>query len=526
VHGVQIVLAVVVLATLVATVAERLRAPAPALLVLCGVVVGLIPAVPDVEVGPEIVAVIVLPPLIYAGAAAVAIQDLRRVAVPVAALAVGLVAVTASAVAVTLHALAPTVPLRLGFVLGAVLASTDPVAVTALARLLQLPPRLLALLQGESLLNDATSLVLFRIALGAVAATGVSPSHAAGQLLSLAGGGAAVGVLGAGVAGWLRRSTVDPVLTVVVALVTPYAVYVGAESLEFSGVTAVVVAGLGLRRRDPHAGSPASRMAVATVYDVVVFVLESGVFALIGLQLPTLVRRLPAGEPSPWGLVVVIAAVLLAVRLLWVGPTARGAAGFRVPRTQESATASWRLAAVATWAGTRGVVPLAAALSIPISVQGVAFPHRGLLLVVASGVIVSTLVLQGLSLAPLVNRLRVGDDPTRLAEEESRARHAAALAGRARLEQLLDAEAAPVVVAERLRRHVDDRVLRAAGALEQETADDGERGSTGEAYQRLRRDLLGAEAEALLRLRDEGVLGEAVRRRLQAALDAESTGLR
>jgi len=526
VQDVQVVLGVVALAAVIATIADRLRVPAPALLVLAGLGVGLVPGVPDVHVGPDVVGLIVLPPLIYAGAAAVVLPDLRRVALPVGALAVGLVAVTATAVAVVLHVVAPTVSLRVGFVLGAVLASTDPVAVTALVRLVQLPPRLLALVQGESLLNDATSLVLFRVALATVAGA-TSGLGAAGAFLRLAGGGVVVGLVAAVLAGWLRRGSRDAVLAVVVTLLTPYAAYVAAESLELSGVTAVVVAGLGAAPRDPGSGSAAARVAVATVYDVVVFVLESGVFALIGLQLPTLLRQIPDGEPAPLPLVLVITVVLLAVRLLWVAPTARVSAGFHASRGAEGGTASWRLAAVATWAGTRGVVPLAAALSIPVTAGATAFPHRDLLLVIASGVIVVTLVLQGLTLGPLVRWLEVGDDPLRLAREESQARHAAALAARARLEEILDAEAAPVVVAERLRRDVDERLRRTA--LRLEPVEDPKRAepvSTGEAYRRLRRDLLAAEAAALLRLRDEGTLGEVVRRRLQAALDAESTGLR
>lgn len=228
-----------------------------------------------------------------------------------------MVAVTAAAVAAMTHVLAPAVPISVGFVLGAVLASTDPVAVGALARRLRLPPRLLAVVQGESLLNDATSLVLFRVAVGAVAAGGTIGASAAGQFIRLGGGGAVIGLAVALAGGWLRRRIDEPILLTVAALVTPYFAYVAAESLRASGVTAaIVVAGLSAGRRNPDTGTAQGRVAIATVYGVVVFLLESAVFALIGLQLPILLHRLPADEPATLPLVFAVTGVLLLVRVL------------------------------------------------------------------------------------------------------------------------------------------------------------------------------------------------------------------
>lgn len=526
-QSVEIVLGLIVLSTIVAALADRLRAPAPSLLVIAGVGIGLIPGVPDVELGPATVSLVVLPPLLYAGASELAPRDLRRVAGGVTVLALGLVAVTAVAVAAVIHLLAPAVPLSVGFVLGAVLASTDPVAVGALARRLQLPPRLLAVVQGESLLNDATSLVLFRVAVGAVAAGGTIGASAAGQFVRLGAGGAATGLAVALAGGWLRRRIDEPVLLTVAALVTPYFVYVAAESLQTSGVTAVVVAGLTAGRRNPDTGTAQGRVAIATVYGVLVFLLESAVFALIGLQLPILLRRLPADEPATLPLVFAVTGVLLLVRVLWVAPTAVVSAAAGRARGSQNEGSTWRLATVATWAGTRGVVPLAAALSIPLTTTGdIPFPHRDLLLVLATGVIVLTLVVQGLTLAPLVRRLGVGDDPARLAQEEAVGRHATALAAQARLNELLDLDAVPPAVAERLRRAVDDRVRRTQARLDPPTTQGaGQPGSTAGAYRRLRRDLLATEAAELTRLRDAGRIGEITRRKLQAALDLEATGL-
>jgi monovalent cation/hydrogen antiporter len=524
-HTLEIVVALVVLSTVVATTAERLRAPAPSLLVVAGLAVGFLPGVPAVEVGPSTISLVVLPPLIYAGATDLPLSDLRKVAGRVTALAVGLVAVTAAATATVVHALAPDVPLRVGFVLGAVLASTDPVAVGALARRLQLPPRLLAVLLGESLLNDATSLVLFRVSLGAVAAGGLSAGATLGQFARLAGGGIAFGLGCVVAARWLAARTDDPVLSTVIALVIPYAAYLGAESLHLSGVTAVVITGLGMGRANPRIGSGPSRVAVQTVYAVVVFLLESVVFAVIGLQVPTLLRRLPAHEPAVWPLILAITAVLLGVRLLWVAPQAFLSAATTTKGPPDDAGSTWRRVAVVTWAGTRGVVPLAAILSVPLTVGGQPFPHRDLLLVIATGVIVLTLVVQGLTLEPLVQRLGVRDDQQRLAAEEAIARHRTALAARARLDELLDLEAAPVAVAQRLRQAIDQRIERTRVRLTKPPPGEQDTSSTGVAYRRLRQDLLAAEAEELIRLQQEGVIGEAIRRKLQAGLDAESTGL-
>src|SRR3954471_6107900 len=235
-RGVETVLFLVVVATVVATFAKRLRVPAPSLLVVVGVVVGLLPGVPVVQVTPEVISLVVLPPLLFAAGEELPWRDLRGVGRPVAVLSVGLVLLSAAAVIGVAVAATP-LPVGMAFVLGAVLASTDPVAVTALARRLALPPRVQALIQAESLFNDATSLLLFRVALSvAIAGGAVSASRTAAEFTILAGGGIAVGAVIAGGAFLIRRRTEDPVLETVIALVTPYGAYVLAESIHASGV--------------------------------------------------------------------------------------------------------------------------------------------------------------------------------------------------------------------------------------------------------------------------------------------------
>jgi len=506
VHTAEIVLGLLVLASAVAAFADRLNVPPPSLLVLAGLAVGLLPGVPAVHVTPALVSVVVLPPLLHAAAIDVVITDLRAVLRPVAALAFGLVAASAVVVAFVVHLVVPEIGLQLGLVLGAVLASTDPVAVSALARRLHLPPRLLALVQGESLLNDATSLLLFRVVVGGVAA-----GHLAGpggftlRFLALGVGGALIGIATAFIARQLHMRIDDPVIEAVIALLTPYAVYVLAELAHTSGVTAVVFGGLSLGRRRYVFSRGPSRLQIAHIYGVVVFLLESTVFAIIGLQLPDLVRRLPSHEHDFVLVALAVTATLLVARAVWVlGATFLPGL---LERSDERAIGRRRarVVAVTSWAGTRGVVPLAAALSIPLTTHdGAAFPHRDLLLVLATVCTAITLVVQGLTLGPLVRRSGVADDPDARTREEAIARQAAIAAAMARLGELEGVDAASPAV-EWLRREFADR-LEFSESTETRA---------------LRRELIAVQSSRLHELVQAGVISEPVRRRVQRRLDLE-----
>lgn len=502
---VETVLFLVIVATVVATFARRLRVPAPSLLVVAGVVVGLVPGVPTIEVTPELVSLVVLPPLLFAAGEELSWRDLRSVWRPVTVLAVGLVVVSAAVVGVVAAALTP-LPIEMAFVLGAVLASTDPVAVTALGRRLSLPPRVQALVAAESLFNDATSLLLFRVALSvAVAAGSVSWGHTLTEFGLLAVGGVLAGAVVAAGAFLIRRRTEDPVLETVVSLVTPYAAYVVAESVGGSGVTAVVVASVILGTQAGRLTSAAIRLQLGAVSGTVVFLLESVVFALIGLQLPDLVGRL---ADASWVLpACAIAAVLVVVRVLWVFPLSA------IAQRRGGARPSWQAPAVISWAGARGVVPLAAALSIPLTMSdGTVLPQRDLVLVLAIAVIVISLVVQGFTLAPLVRRAGMALD---VHQEHSSARARMAEAALAHLDNLAETEIASEFVIEQLRHSWRARLDRV----------DEDSTSDSHAYRELRRDLLRVEGAELNRLFETGAITDATRRRIQRILDLENAGL-
>ena len=352
-RGIETILFLVVLGTVVAAFAGRLRVPAPALLVIAGLVAGLLPGVPAVHVTPDVISLVVLPPLLYAASEELPWRDLRAVWRPVAVLAVGLVLASAAAVAAMAWAVAG-ITASMAFVLGAVLASTDPVAVSALGRRLSLPPKVQALVQAESLFNDATSLVLFQIAVsfavaGSAARTGLGGAllHGAGQFAVLAAGGAATGaVIAAGVVR-LRRRVTDPVLETVIALITPYAAYVLGQALHVSPVMTVIVTGLVIGARREQITTAQTRLQLHSVYQTVIFLLESVVFSLIGLQLPALIRDLSHTEAWP-AEALAVAGTLIVTRILWVFPLSA-----IIQRRGGARRPSWPVPAVVSWAGRR-----------------------------------------------------------------------------------------------------------------------------------------------------------------------------
>ena len=411
----------------------------------------------------------------------------------------------------------------MAFVLGAVLASTDPVAISALARRLSLPARVQALVQAESLFNDGTSLVLFQIAVSlavggtaAMTATGVL-LHGAGQFAVLAGGGVLAGAVVAAGAIVVRRRITDPVLETVAALITPYVAYLLGEAVHVSGVTAVIVAGLTIGAWRSKITTAQTRLQLHSVYQTVIFVLEAVVFALIGLELPTLVREL--GHSGRW-LVAALAVTgtLIATRVAWVFPL-WAASGRRRGKRRPS----WPVPAVVSWAGTRGVVPLAAALSIPLSTaSGAALPQRDLVLVLAAAAIVISLIVQGFTLEPLARFAGFGPaNALGPLHEETIARLRMAEAALARLDELAESGAAPDEVIDRLRTSLQARIGNTSARIGR--APDNEPGVLSE--RELQSELIAAETAELSQLFEAGTISTGTRQRLQRNLDLQTARL-
>ena len=430
-------------------------------------------------------------------------------------LAVGHVLFIALVVGLVVHALLPDVPLPACFALGAVVAPPDAIAATAVARRIGLPRRMVVILEGESLLNDATALVLFRVTVAVAVGTAIGPLDVARDVVVAAGGGVLVGAVGAVVFKFLHKKTTDPLIDNALSLITPFVVAVGAEFLDASGVVAVVVTGLYLGHRFPTLMSAASRLQMHAFWQILKYLLEGLVFLVVGLQLREIVRQLH--EPL-WQVVLITTAVVLAVvvgRMVWVFPSAYVARLVpRVRRREPRLPASIPL--VVGWAGMRGVVTLATALALPATLAGGGMYPRTLFVWLAFAVIVATLVLQGTTL-PLVARWAnpPRDDQTQDFLAEAQVQNDASRAARARLDE--QADGAPQDVVDRLRQLTENR----SNAVWERLGGGGETPSV--AYVRLRREMLDAEREVYRAARDEGRIPEEILVRAQRQLDLEES---
>jgi Na+/H+ antiporter len=503
--------------------AGAVRMPYPILLVLGGLVLGFLPGVPRAELPPELVLVLFLPPLLYQAAFFSSPRDLRADLRAISLLAVGLVLATMVAVAAVAHALVG-LPWAAAFALGAIVSPTDPLAATAIARRLGVSRRLVTLLEGESLVNDASALVAYRVAVGAVVAGSFTLWEAGLRFVVGVAGGAAIGFL----VGWLvaevRRRLDDPPVEIVLSVVTGYAAYLPADRLGLSGVLAAVTAGLYVGWRAPELASSGTRLLGFSFWEVLVYLLNAILFILVGLQLRPILSEVNGSSVATLvGQAALVSAVVILVRVGWL---------FSVPyliRTldrrpsQVTRRAGPRERLVAGWSGMRGAVSLAAALALPLQTStGQAFPQRNVIIFVTFAVILATLVLQGLSLPWLIRRLGLQRDDSE-AQEELRGRLRATDAALARLEELAAEEWTRDDTVERMRGWYQFRRRRLkarAGYL----ADDGYQ-DRSLAYQRLVRELLQAQRREIVRLRNQGEISNEVMHRIERDLDLEDIRL-
>jgi CPA1 family monovalent cation:H+ antiporter len=503
----------------VSALAGRLGVLAPILLVVVGVGLSFIPGVPEIRLEPQVVLIGILPPLLYVAAIETSVPAFRYNLRPILLLAVGLVIFTAAGVGIVVHALLPGVPLAACFALGAIVAPPDAVAATSVARRIGLPRRMVAILEGESLVNDATALVIFRVAVAAAIGQTLSVVGVAENALRASVGGVLIGGVGGLLLAKIHRRITNPLLDNSVSLLAPFVVYAPAEAVHASGVVAVVVAGLYLGNRYPLLMSARSRLQMDAFWRMVKFLLEGAVFLLVGLQLRRIVEQLN----TPWQTVAATTGAVLGVvvlaRFVWMYPATYLVR--LIPRVRaRDPRPRLRYPTLLSWAGMRGVVTLAAALALPPSLAGGAWYPRSLFVWLAFSVIVVTLVLQGVTLPVVARWLRVPpDDPMQDALVEAGVQQAASRAAQERLDAELARDGqVPEGVVERLRSKLDDRANRAwerLGSRRRETPT--------EAYVRLRRAMLEAEREVFRVARDEGRIPEEVLRRAQHDLDLEES---
>jgi Na+/H+ antiporter len=502
-------------------IARRVLIPYPIFLVLGGLVLGVVPNVPVVRLDPDLVFLIFLPPILWAAAYFTSLRDFQANFRLITVLAVGLVLATAAAVAAVARAVVPGLSWAAALALGAIVSPPDAVAATSIARRLGIPYRIITILEGESLVNDASALILYRSAVAAAVTGTFVLTQAVQQFVLVSVGGVIIGLLVGVVTRRALRLTGESLAQIAITLLAPYVAWVIAERVHASAVLACVAGGLYLRQGFSVAVPAITRLQARAVWDLVVFILNGVIFILIGLELGQ-IRE--AGVPENLGTVVwqgaLISATAIGVRLVWV-PLAVVIPRLISPaRRQRDPIPPWSHIFIMAWVGMRGIVSLAAALGLPTTTSsGAPFPFRDEILLLTFAVILSTLVLQGLTLTPLIRGLRLSKDTT-LELEEAQAREEAARAALARLEQLETASWPRREDIERLRATYTQR-LRRASPLRVGDTDASARAQA--ALRRLRHETLSAERRALIKLRDQGVISDEILHQLEQELDVEAT---
>jgi len=501
-----------------ATAARVTRVPYPIVLVAGGLALGFIPGLPEAELEPDLVLVIFLPPLLYSAAFFANLHDLRRDLRSISMLAVGLVLATMCTVALVAHALIEDLPWGAAFALGAIVAPTDPLAATAIARRMAVPRRVVSIVEGESLINDGTALVAYRVAVAAVGG-GFSLWEAGLEFVLGAAGGIAIGLAVGWVIAEVRRRIDDIPVEIVLSLLSGYAGYLPAERVDASGVLAAVTVGIVLGWRAPRISTASMRLQGYAVWETLVFLLNALLFVLIGLQLPMILDGL-SGEPAGTllGYAVAVSLAVILTRLGWLHTLVWVIRALDRRPQQVQRRADWRMRTIIGWSGMRGSVSLAAALALPLD-----FPQRDLVLFLTFSVIFATLVLQGLTLPALIRRLGVRDDGAD-DREELIGRRAATDAALVRLDELGAEEWTYDDTATRMRKMYEYRQRRLAARAGE--ADDGDGiEHRSRKYQKMVRSVLDAQRDTLVDLRNRGEISNEVMHRLERELDLEDERL-
>jgi CPA1 family monovalent cation:H+ antiporter len=505
--------------------ALRLSVPYPIVLVLGGLVVALIPGIPEVTLNPDLVLVIFLPPLLYSAGVFADLRALRDSLRPILLLAIGLVLVTTVSVAVVAHSVIG-LSWALAFALGAIVSPTDPTATTTIMRTLNVPRRAVNVIEGESLINDATALVVYRVAVSAAVGGSFSASHAALELVGAAVGGVAIGVAVGFALVAIRRRIDDTTTQLTISLLSGYAAFIPADLVGASGVLSVVTAGLIIGWQAPVLITPQTRLESNAMWQILIFLLNATLFMLIGLQLPVIldgVANQSAGELL--GYAALVCGTVIGTRLVWSFTVVYIIRAIDRRPEQRLRRTSWRQRLITSWSGMRGAVSLAAALALPLETDaGVPLPDRDLILFITFALILVTIVGQGLTLPWLIRKLGVQEDGSQDQREEIRARLVAAEAALRCLDQVETEGWAREDTLERMRglyRFRQRRFKVRAGKI----ADEDGIEDRSLAYQRLIHAVSTAQREAVVQLRNSGDISSDVMHRLERELDLEESRL-
>jgi len=504
-------------------VARRIGLPYPVLLVLSGLALSLIPFLPHVGFNPELALLIFLPPLLYPAALFTSWRDFRRNLRTIALLAFGLVLATTLSVAWVAHVLIPDLPWAAALILGAIVSPPDAIAATAVLQRMKIPRRIVAVLEGESLVNDSIALIVYRFGIVAVVTGSLSVTTAALKLPVVALGGVLVGWLVAVIVHWLQRRLDDPPVQITISLLTPFAAYLPAEQLGLSGVLAVVTAGLYIGWRSPVMITARTRLEAFSFWRMVVFLLNGIIFILIGLQLPAVVSGLSIESwPALLLYATAVSATVVLTRILWVFPAAYLPRLLSKTLRGRDPYPAWQHVAIVAWSGMRGVVSLAAALALPLATAGGApFPGRNEIIFLSFSVILVTLVFQGLTLPLLIRALRVEDDGESHREERIARKHAnqAALAYVETLAEKPDHHAARI---SRLRDEYRERIAQLEYCDELTAEPDPEQLPASH-FNHLVREALQVERRKLVELRNQHQINDETLRLVQRDIDLAET---
>ena len=511
----ELILVCLVGVAVLAIVARRIRVPYPILLTIGGVILALIPGLPEIHLEPELVFSLFLPPLIYPAAVYTSWRDFRANVRPILLMATVLVLITMAATAGVFHSLTG-LPLAVAFVFGALISPPDAVAALSITQNLRVPRKIIVILEGESLVNDATSFISFRFAVAAAMTGSFSLGQASLQFLFVATGGVCVGLAVGWLATQVQKRLDDPPVQTMLSLLTPYIAYFSGERLHVSGILAVVIAGMYYGWRVPQILRGRMRLQAVPVWEMVLFILNGILFMLIGLELPQVIHAMPAGSAFLIAkLAVLVLLVIVLVRFVWMF------AATYLPRffsrtLRRKNRIPWQQTALIAWTGMRGADSLAGALAIPFLLpNGEPFPGRNLILLLTFCVIFGTLVLQGLTIAPLVQRLGIEDDHA-TEKEERLARLKANEAALAHVDETEALHRANPKTIERLRSEYVDRIqqLRSEGPPEKTI-----RRLFSRDFEDLAREALETERDTVINLRNEEVINDQALRRIQRDID-------